>query len=126
MSEFREMIKISKYFDESDTKSRVFLPNFDGILTYIVPSDKILYLVLKYESLRRVFSEVLSTEKGRGSLREDVFLKIVGSYLQLSADDQVLERSMPGCTSAPFACSQPKDTIFIDIHRKNRLSTGSG
>jgi hypothetical protein len=33
--------------------------------------------------------KVLSTEKGRGSLREDIFLKIVGSYLQLAADDQV-------------------------------------
>merc|ERR1719253_1149744 len=32
--------------------------------------------------------KVLSTEKGRGSLREDLFLKIVGQYLPLSTDDQ--------------------------------------
>jgi Ca2+-binding EF-hand superfamily protein len=36
-----------------------------------------------------VIMKVLSTEKGRGSLREDVFLKIVCSYIQLSSEDQV-------------------------------------
>ena len=42
----------------------------------------------QYEPCLTPRREVLSTEKGRGSLREDLFLKIVGQYLPLSTDDQ--------------------------------------